>query len=319
MENSPGISICIVNWNTREELRECLESIRGCGIDLETIVCDNASSDGSSEMVRSEFADVTLIANNRNIGFGKGNNLCFKKCTRKYVLIANPDIVINKTALEQLTSVMDNDSSVGAVGALLLDSDGVPQKHYYRKFPNLLQHMIYHTGLRLIFINAKSIRYRLWEDNTETDEIIDVDQPPGACLMVRRELLNELGGFNERFDLFYEDVDLCRRIKNNGLRIVMNPAARIVHSGQKSLDKELQSNIRQLFYQSGALYYRLHKGTLQALIYKIIYIADDFLKIIIRALLYPFIPSRRATFSRNIRNSIVFIVKALSGKKATLP
>ena len=319
MKNKSEISICVVNWNTREDLRLCLSSIRDSGMEPETIVCDNASSDGSAEMVRHNYPEFILISNKKNIGFGRANNLCFEKCSQKYVLIANPDIIVEKTALENLKSVLDNDSTIGAVGALLLDSDGVPQKHYYRKFPSLLQHLIFHTVLRIIFLHFNFIRYRLWEDNTETEQIIDVDQPPGACILIRRDLLSHIGGFDERFDLFYEDVDLCKRIKNAGFRIVMNPGARIIHSGQKSLNKELPSNLKHLFFQSGTLYFRLHKGAWQAFIYKIIYIVDDFVKIVIRALLYPFLPGKRVTLRANIVNSIIFIKRVITGERAVLP
>jgi GT2 family glycosyltransferase len=288
-------------------------------MELETIVCDNASADESPEMVRRDFPEVILISNKKNIGFGKANNICFQKCTQKYILIANPDIVVNEAALANLKSVLESDSSIGAVGALLLNGDGVPQKHYYRKFPNLLQHIIFQTILRIIFLHIKFLRYRIWEDNTETEKIVDVDQPPGACIFIRRDLLNHINGFDERFDLFYEDVDLCRRIKNAGYRIVMNPAARIIHSGQKSLNKELPSNLKHLFFQSGALYFSIHKGDWQAFAYKIIYIVDDFLKIVIRTLLYPFLPGKRVTLRANIANSIIFIKKVITGERAVLP
>ena len=164
MKNKSNISICIVNWNTKEDLRVCLESIRSCSMDLETIVCDNASSDGSSDMVRRDFPEAVLISNQKNIGFGKANNLCFQKCSREYVLIANPDIIVDNNALENLKGVLENDSSIGAVGALLVDGDRVPQKHYYRKFPSLLQHMI--------FQKLKSFLYMLLVELDQLEDII---------------------------------------------------------------------------------------------------------------------------------------------------
>jgi len=319
MQVKPNVSICIVNWNTIDDLRLSLESIRNCGMNLETIVCDNASSDGSADMVKCDFPEVILIANANNVGFGKANNLCFKKCTKEYVLIANPDIILSKTALQNLIETFGHDIGIGAVGALLLDRDGVPQKNYYRKFPNLLQHLMFHTFLRNIFLHWSFFRYSLWEDNTETEEIIEVDQPPGACILMNRKLLNELGGFDERFELFYEDVDLCWRIKKAGFKIVMNPNAKLIHAGQASLNKELPSILKHLFFQSGSLYFKLHKPSWQAVMYKTIYIVDEIIKILIRSFCYPILSGKRNTLGNNIKYAIVFLMNIIKGKKASLP
>jgi len=318
MMERPEISICIVNWNTRDDLAACLASIEKCGMNTETIVCDNASVDGSAEMVKTKYPSTILIKSGRNIGFGAGNNLCARESSGEYLLIANPDIMLTREALATLRDTLAVNPEIGAAGPTLINPDGTIQKHYYRKFPNIPQVILYHSILKALFLKLDFLRYRIWEDNTDSEEIVNVDQPPGACMLVQTDLFRKIGGFDERFLLFYEDVDLCTRIKKTGYRIVLNPAAKVAHTGQSSLNKELPSKMKLLFYHSGALYFRLHGSLFGALIYKSVYLVNECAKIVIRAFMLILNPGKRSELSAKIKDSMRFILDVVSGKRVTL-
>ena len=318
MKNHPEISICIVNWNTRDDLEICLDSIKRCQMNVETIVCDNASNDGSAEMVGLKHPETILIKSAENLGFGRGNNLCAEKSHGEFLLIANPDIIFAREAMTVMRDTLRSDPNIGAVGPRLVNPDGTVQRHYYRKFPSITQVILYHTILKAIFFRFKSLRYKIWEDNTDTDKIVDVNQPPGACIMVRGDLFRKLGGFDERFILFYEDVDLCRRIKYTDSKIVLNPRAQVVHSGQSSLNRELQARLKLLFFRSGALYFKLHGGVVRSFIYKTVYITNELAKILIRLVMVVFDPKGKRGLRGKIRDSLEFVKNVLMGKRLTL-
>jgi GT2 family glycosyltransferase len=309
------ISICIVNWNTREDIHRLLDSLTVCKTPVQVIICDNASEDYSSDMVNRLFPEATLIASDRNWGFARGNNLCFEKAHGSYILIANPDIVLTDETLEEMRRPFAIDSRIGAIGAKLLNEDGSAQKNMSRKFPSLMQIVLYDTILKAFFLKWSWLRYKLWEDNTEADEISPVHQPAGACLMIRRDVLEKVGYFDNRYELFYEDVDLCRRVRKAGYEIVFNPKAAVVHRGSTSLEKERPLRIKELYYQSGSLYFKIHHGLIQSLIYKIIFALNEIAKIVIRSAILPFLPAQRPVLKANIIDSIIFLGFALSLKK----
>jgi GT2 family glycosyltransferase len=310
-----SISICIVNWNTREDIHRLLDSLTACKTPVQVVICDNASKDYSSDMISRLFPEATLISSDRNLGFARGNNLCFEKAHGQYILIANPDIVLTDETLEEMRRPFAIDTRIGAIGAKLLNEDGSAQKNMSRKAPSLIQVLLYDTILKAFFLKWGWLRYKLWEDNTEANEISPVHQPAGACLMIRRDVLEKVGYFENRFELFYEDVDLCRRIRKAGYIIVFNPKAAVVHRGSTSLEREKPLRIKQLYYQSGALYFKIHHGLIQSLIYKIIFTLNEIAKIALRSVSLPFLPARRPVLASNIIDSTVFLGFALSCKK----
>jgi GT2 family glycosyltransferase len=318
IDEKASISVCIVNWNTRDDLRCLLESLSTCKTAAQVIVCDNNSSDGSADMVRRHFSKATLILGGENLGFARGNNLCFERCRGEYILIANPDIILTDAALQALCQPFSRGSRIGAVGARLINEDGSAQKHMCRKFPSLLQILLYETILKYLFLNWKWLRYKIWEDDTEVEQISPVDQPAGACLMLRRDALDRMGGFDSSFDLFYEDVDLCRRLQKAGYLIVLNPMARVVHRGSTSLERELPLRIKRLYYQSGALYFALHHGPISSFLYRLIFLSNEAVKIVVRLAMVPFLRRKRAILKGNIGDSLTFIGHVISGKKTEI-
>jgi N-acetylglucosaminyl-diphospho-decaprenol L-rhamnosyltransferase len=262
------LSIVIVSWNVKALLRECLRSLlRAPGWQFGTAafpsdqassrtaeiwVVDSASSDGTAEMVRDEFPGVGLIASIENVGFTKGNNLGIAQCSGRYVMLLNPDTEITGDALDVLVGWLDTNPDVGVVGPCIVQPDGEVQPSR-RRFPTFGTAFMESTILQQWFPRNRSLaRYYMWDQ--PDDQVQDVDWLEGACLVVRDKTLRGVGGFDERFFMYSEELDLCRRIKQAGWRIVYLPSARILHHGGKSSEQVVASkHIR--FQRSKIAYY----------------------------------------------------------------
>lgn len=223
------LSICIVNWNTKELLRECLKSIETTRGDLalEVIVVDNASADGSAEMVADCFPATSLIANGENRYYAAANNQALRASTAPLRLLLNPDIEVHPGALRALVDWMDSRPRVAAVAPRLLYPDGGRQ-HSCRSFPDP-DIVIYEAlGLSRLFPSSRVFgKYKMtWWD---CEESRPVDQPMASALMLRQEALDEVGLFDERFRMFFNDVDLCRRLWDAGWEVWFTADATMTH------------------------------------------------------------------------------------------
>jgi N-acetylglucosaminyl-diphospho-decaprenol L-rhamnosyltransferase len=231
------VSIITVSYNTCDLLADCLESVLAglarSGLDGEVWVVDNASADGSASMVRERFPAVHLLAHDRNVGFAAGNQLALRAMGSsaqgmpRHILFLNPDTRVLGDALAEMVCFLDETPEAGAVGARLVHADGSFQ-HSAFAFPGLMQ----------IFWDFFPIHHRLLDSRLngryprrwyEAGRPFPVDHPLGAALMVRGETLQQVGGFDERFFMYCEEIDLCRRIKQAGLTIYCQPRAEIVH------------------------------------------------------------------------------------------
>jgi len=219
---------------------------------------DNASSDGSVEMVRAEFPQVRLIANERNLGFTRGNNQGLALSRGRYVLFLNPDTEVVGDALATMVHYMDDHPDVGALGPLLRYPDGSVQSSR-RRFPTLGTALFESTLLELWWPgNPWARRYRMadWPDDVEQE----VDWVVGACLLARREVLDQVGGFDEGFFMYSEEMDLCRRIKAAGWRVVYLPSAQVIHHEGKSSEQVVPA--RHIHFQTSKVrYFRKYHGS----------------------------------------------------------
>jgi N-acetylglucosaminyl-diphospho-decaprenol L-rhamnosyltransferase len=241
------LSIIIVNWNVCNLLRRCLASInanRG-DLSLEVIVVDNVSSDDSVQMVSDEFPHVRLMASRENLGYTGGNNLGAREARGRYLLILNPDTEIVGDALQQMVAYLEAHPNVGLIGPKLYNSDGTVQASRYH-FPKL------------------SLRYfnRPYECliNLQQDKVHPVDWMMGAVLVTRREMWDMVGGFDEEFFMYFEDVDLCRRYWDRGWQVHYVPLAQVIHY-HKASASQLGVKRQLRFYRSQWLYFRKHFGT----------------------------------------------------------
>lgn len=261
----PDLSIVIVNWNVKDLLRRCLCSVARClttpepesGLRAEVIVVDNASTDGSVAMVKEEYPQVQIVANSVNRGFTAGTNQGLALSRGRYVLLLNPDTEVLGTALADMVVYMDRHPEVGVLGPQLLYSDGRVQSSR-RRFPTLATAFLESTILQQWFPRNRVLsRYYVLDqpDNLEQE----VDWVTGACFMVRREVLKQVGPLDEGYVMYSEEMDWCRRIKSQGWRVVYLPTARVMHHEGKSSEQVVPA--RHIMFQTSKVrYFRKHHG-----------------------------------------------------------
>lgn len=224
------VSIIIVNWNVKDMLAACLRSIEAYHgtYQVETIVVDSASSDGSVAMLRRDFPDITLLAQTENVGFVRGNNLGFAAASGRYLFMLNPDTVLHPHALGELVTYLDANPTVGIAGPHTLNTDGTHQSTR-RRFPTVLTSLLDATWF------GQVLPRRLLDDFYVKDESDDarvlIDWVQGSALLVRRELYEKLGGLDPAYTMFYEELDWCKRAKDAGWAVAYIGDAFITHHG----------------------------------------------------------------------------------------
>ena len=268
------LSVVIVSWNVRDLLRRCIQSMvteaelssdgsayRIGGWTVEILVVDNASVDGSSEMVRDEFPPVHLVVNDENRGFTAANNQGLARSRGRYLLLLNPDTEIVGDALTTMLRYAEANSEVGALGARLLNPDGSIQSSR-RRFPTFATALVESTVVQEWWQDNRILR-RYYMADTPDDAIQRVDWVVGACLLVRRQAFEQVGGLDEGFFMYSEELDWCWRIKAAGWEIVYLPTASIIHHEGKSSEQVVAA--RHVYFQSSKVrYFRKHHGAFQA-------------------------------------------------------
>ncbi|MEA3403316.1 MAG: glycosyltransferase family 2 protein [Armatimonadota bacterium] len=233
----PDVSVCIVSWNVADDLRACLKSIRGQHTPptFEIIVADNASSDESVAMLREHFPEVKVIVNERNLGFARACNQTLRAARGRYLLVLNPDTVLEPDALEKLVAVADAHPQAGIVAPKLVYPDGSLQ-HSCRRFPTITAAVFRNTLLGRVFPNATAAsRYIMADRDHDTEQ--EVDWASGACLLIRREAYEEVGELDEGFVWGSEDVDYCLRMHQAGWTVLYSPVTTVVHAVGRSSDQ----------------------------------------------------------------------------------
>jgi hypothetical protein len=220
------LSVVVVSWNVKPQLKNCLNSILGEKLkDFEVIVVDNASSDGSPQMVERDFPQVKLIKNNQNLGFSKANNQAIKISQGEYILLLNSDTVIQPGAIQKMVNFMDKNKRVGALGCKVKNPDGTLQDSCGR-FPSLSAIMA--TKIHRL---SKGLLLKSLASHQVADIEKEVDWITGASLMVRREAIEQVGLLDEAIFMYFEDTDWCYRIKKSGWVVKVTPEAEIIHLG----------------------------------------------------------------------------------------
>ena len=248
------LSVVIVNWNTKNLLIQCLQSLKQTLQTLRTeiFVVDNGSTDGSKEKVREGFPEVVLIDNPSNLGFARANNQAMRLSTGKYTLLLNPDTQVKEGAIETLKAFMDNHPEAGVVGAQLLNSDGSKQNSI-ANFPSLATELLNKSLLRGLFPGRFPGKERAYSEPIEVDSVI------GACMMVRREAMEQVGLLDEEYFLFLEETDWCYRIRRAGWKIYHHPKAEIYHFQGKSAEKD-KKRAKVEYYRSRYQFFKKNRG-----------------------------------------------------------
>lgn len=258
-------SVVIVSFNTRDMLRDCISTLRreAGGVSYETIVVDNASRDGSPDMIASEFPDVRLIRSETNLGFAAANNRAFEVARGRYVVLLNSDAFLRPDALRRSVEHMDANPRTGLGGGRLVGRDGSPQPSA-RTFPSPLNNLLTLSGLEAKLAGSRLLRANRSGAIPPVAE--QVDWIPGAFNIIRRSALDKVGFFDERFFFYCEEVDLCRRIKAANYEIWYWPDVEVVHLGGESaktydtLNLSASREIELWRMRAGLLYFRKHHG-----------------------------------------------------------
>jgi N-acetylglucosaminyl-diphospho-decaprenol L-rhamnosyltransferase len=273
---SLDLSIVIVSWNVAGLLHDCLQAILAPATEpdqsgvlhlgkysIEVYVVDNASSDDSKEMVRETFPQVRLIVNPTNVGFTKANNVALEICRGRYLLLLNPDTRVVDDALVRMLDYMEAHPDVGVLGPQLRYGGGSLQSSR-RRFPTLATAFFESTLLHQWFpTNHWAQAYKMAD--TPDDLVQDVDWVVGACMLVRAEAVGDVGLLDERFFMYSEEMDWCRRIVEAGWRVVYYPEAVVVHYEGRSTDQVVASR-HVNFERSKILYFGKHHGRTRATI-----------------------------------------------------
>ncbi len=270
------ISVVIVNFNNDGVLRGCLPALMSSleGIDAEVLLSDNGSTDGSLAWVCSAYPTVRIIENNANLGFAEGNNRALPLASGRYVLLLNPDTVVEPDAIANMMTFLDTKPQAGVVSCKLLNGDGSRQISA-RRFPTLLTYFLNFTGLSRRFASSPffgQFNMTDWDGDSERQ----VDWSCGAVLMVRRKTLEKVGGLDPYFFLTYDEVDWCHRIKKAGFEVWYTPSAVIQHLDRQSepqANPKPEARIKYMTVErnSRTKYFIKHRGRLYAFLIELLH------------------------------------------------
>lgn len=254
--DSVDVSVVIVNWNTRDLLNQALESLyrETHDVKFETIVVDNGSDDGSAELVKRIWKQVKLIPLQVNSGFGVANNIGFQVSLGRYVLVLNSDTIVLPSTLYGMAHFLDDHPETGCVGCRHLNVDGTLQGSM-DSFPSLLKDFLCYSDLYRLRALLPFLRWRYpwWSDHSQ---IRKVDWVNGSCMMVRREVIEEIGGFDDGCFMYAEEIDWCYRMNKAGWAVVFTPEAEIIHIGGQSSNRIVDKRITLLYKGQYRFYQR---------------------------------------------------------------
>ena len=251
------LSVILVNWNGKELLNRCLDSVflNTRGIEYEVLVVDNGSEDGSEEMVKKDFPDVLLLRNQRNEGFSRACNQGIRASCGKKILLLNSDTVVQDNAIREMVDFLDRNPRAGLAGCMLLNEDGSYQKSAgkVRNVANEMEERLIRFGLK------KRIRPLCRIEERFAGRARSIDWVSGAFLMIRRSVADEIGLLDERLFLFFEDIEWCTRARDAGWHVMYNPDVRVIHSGGGSTAKAGDRSFLE-YRKSQLLFYQKRYG-----------------------------------------------------------
>ncbi len=255
------LSIVVVNWNTCELLASCLNSIYATAqhINFDIWVVDNASSDGSVAMLQRDYPTVNLVENSINVGFAKANNQAMALSRGQYILLLNSDAMLTPGSLQSLLRAAERQPNAGILGAQLLNTDGTFQASH-TPFPNLWQEFLILSG------SGRKLFGRWYPSHGPEEEIgpQQVDYVEGACLLVRRAAFNAVGGLDEDYFMYAEEVDWCYTMRRFGWEVWYEPAAKVIHLGGGS-SRQRRTQREADLYKSRVRFFGKHYGPLASL------------------------------------------------------
>lgn len=286
------LSIIIVNWHSAQYMSKCLDSIYKNTLNLryEIVVVDNASHDGCEKMLERKFPASVFIQSNQNVGFARANNLGARHAKGNYLLFLNPDTEVIGTAVDRMFSNLQRLKNGGAIGCKLLNSDLTIQTSCIQPFPNVLNQILDVERIKQLFPTLSIWGMRpLYVKNNSPAE---VEVLSGACIMVRKDIFEMVGGFSDDYFMYSEDIDLCFKIKDAGLKVYFIGDAEIIHHGGGS-SKRRDENCFNALQMRESVYKFIKKtqGTAKASTYKTAIMLVSLLRIATMLSIIPFLMS----------------------------
>ncbi len=274
----PNLSISIVNTNNRNLLRDCLASIYRTTerISFQIIVIDNASTDGSAEMVRSEFPSVELIINDARGGYGYSHNKGIAAARGQFILIFNEDMVVLPGAFDTMVDKLKSDPTIGVLGCRLLNPD-LSLQHSCHRFQNLKTEIFENLFPGSFLLRESRFRTQMFDWDHDSEREVDVVM--GSCMLIPGSVLHIVGGFDTRFFVYSEEFDLCKKIRNAGYRVVFTPEAEIIHFGGQT-SKTMSIKMHLVYVESKLKYFRKYYGVRSMKVAKLIVGAGALIRIV---------------------------------------
>jgi GT2 family glycosyltransferase len=267
----PDLSIILVCWNNKSYLEPCLESLYHPGLQcaFDVVVVDNGSTDGSQEMLREKYPQVRIIQNAENLGLGKASNQGIEVTKGRYILLLNNDTLVNGASFDAMVKFLDDHPQAAGVGGRLLNPDGSPQS-FYNHFSTL--------GEEFLIASRLGESMRPWYPTiTHGEEMKSVDWIGSACLMLRREALDQVGLLDENYFIYGDEADLQYRLKQAGWEIYFLPSAHTIHYGGRSMNRWSR---RKLVYRGKIRFYQKHYGGFKTAALRVMLVILSLLKMI---------------------------------------
>ncbi len=288
---NPEVSVVVVSYNTRDMTLQCLRALweRSRGVSMEVCVVDNASRDGSVEAIRHEFAQVSIIENLHNSGFGAANNAAMQQARGDFFLLLNSDAFVHEGAVQTLIEYAKSHAEIGVVGPRLLNADGTLQRSCYR-FPGPARAWLENLWVSSVVPPTSRLGdYRSWAHDGE----LCVDWVIGACMLVRREVFEQVGGFDERFWMYAEETDWQENIARHGWKIAFVPNAVVTHLGGAS-GVDDKARINESFFDSLDFYEWKNYGAKGLVSMRLAMVLGGSLRLLLWSLA-GFLPAKRKT------------------------
>jgi GT2 family glycosyltransferase len=284
-----NLSIILVNWKSTDYLLKCLATVQSSvqGLDCEIIVVDNNSPDDSVDSVQEAFPAVLLLRSRENLGFARANNLGFARSSGKHLLFLNPDTEVIGQAISQMVAALETLPGAGIVGCKLLNTDLSVQTTCIQRFPTILERSLSTEWMRLRW---PRLRYwGIWPLFEEQPEPVAVDAISGACLMIRRDVFEQVGGFSEDYFMYAEDVDLCFKVQQHGCKNYYVGCAQVVHHGGGSSRRTPVSQWAVVMQRKATLqFFEKTRGTLYARAYRLTMALIALFRLLLIAVSWPF-------------------------------
>jgi len=299
------ISFIVVNWNTKDYLSKCLKSIYDNigNINAEIILVDNGSTDGSDKLAIEQFQSIKLINNKNNLGFAKATNIGIVESKGRYICIINSDVVVLEGCIRRLLKYMENNRNIGIIGPKVLNPDMTLQ-FTCKEFPNLWNTFCRAVALDKLFPKSK-VFGSFFMTYFNYNYIKKVDVLTGCFWMVRKRSIVDVGLLDERFFIYAEDKDWCKRFKDKNWDVIYFPEAKIIHFGGSSSSKAPERFYIEM-YKANIKYWQKHYSCISNIFYKLITYCHHLARIIIIILGYPYFKTNDNSIMK-LKNNIALI------------